>query len=335
MTLIKRISLPVLVMWIISACNPNSSSDSTTVGNWITRSSFEGVARSEAVAFTIGDFSYLGSGFDGKDRLKDFWQYDPVQNFWLQKADVPGAARSSAVGMSINDKGYIGTGYDNDGGKLKDFWQYDPTLNTWKAVADFGGSARYDAVAFSIKDKDYVTTGFDGNYLKDLWQYDPVANAWTQLPSYGGDKRREAVAFVINDKAYVCTGINNGTAINDMWMFDPQSGWTEKRKLTNVSDSSFDDAYTSIVRSNAVSIVINGKAYISTGENGSSTSGCWEYDPAVDLWVLKTSFERSGRSGAVGFSVKGKGFVSTGRSGSNPFDDLEEFYPDQAYQAND
>lgn len=335
MILLKKIFLSCVIFFVITSCNPDSSTNSATVGNWITRSAFEGVARSEAVAFTIGDYSYMGTGYDGKERMTDFWQYDPVQNFWLQKADLPGPARSSAVGMNINDKGYIGTGYDNDGGKLKDFWQYDPVLNKWKAVADFAGSPRYDAVAFSIKDKGYVSTGYDGNYLKDFWQYDPAANAWTQLPSFGGNKRREAVAFVINDKGYVCTGVNNGTAINDIWEYDPQSGWAEKRKLTNVSDSSFDDNYTSIVRSNAASFVINGKAYISTGENGSSTSGCWEYNPLLDVWVLKTSFERSGRSGAVGFSVKGRGFISTGRGGSDPFDDLEEFIPDQEYQSND
>jgi N-acetylneuraminic acid mutarotase len=339
MSLIKRISFPVFVFVVIIAaismfaCNPNSSSNSTLVGNWIKKGSFDGVARSEAVSFTIGDTAYLGTGYDSKNWLNDFWRYDPTQNYWLQKASFPGLARSSAVGMSIGGFGYVGTGMDANGNYLKDFWQYDPIGNKWKAIADFGGSGRVEAVAFGIGTKGYVSTGYDQNYLKDLWQYDPATNAWTALPSLGGDKRQQAVAFVINGKAYICTGVNNGTPENDMWQFDPASGWTEKRKLTNVSDSSYDDLYTTIVRSNAVSFVIDSKAYITSGD--SNTSTCWEYDPAADQWTQKTNFERSGRSGAVGMTVKNMGFVATGKSGNTPFDDVEMFRPADVYNAND
>lgn len=320
----KIIALAFLPVVMIS-CN-KSSSATTYTGDWVTKSSIEGVARSEAVSFTIGDLAYIATGFDGKNRLKDVWVYDPVQNFWMQKADLP-IARSSAVGFSVNTKGYIGTGLDNDGNYLKDFYEYDPAANTWTRKADFTGSARYDAVAFSIQSKGYITTGYDGNYLKDFYEYDPATNAWTQKVSMGGDKRKEAVAFVINDKAYVCTGINNGTLVNDMWQFDPESGWKGLRQIINTADSSFDDTYTSITRSNASAFVINGKGYISTGENGTATADTWEYTPDGDTWVKKTAFERSNRTGAVGFYVKNRGFVVTGRSGSNPFDDLAEFLP--------
>src|SRR4030042_1121939 len=61
------------------------------VGNWIELSDFEGVPRSDAVAFAIGTKGYVGTGYNAEDeRLKDFWEYDPDQNTWNQNADFPG-----------------------------------------------------------------------------------------------------------------------------------------------------------------------------------------------------------------------------------------------------
>src|SRR5882762_9853129 len=125
---------------VISSCSKDSSTSSDLVGDWKRSSEFEGVGRTEAVTFTIGDKVYVGSGYDGTNRLKDFWQYDQSTETWLRKADFPGIERNSAVAFVVNGKGYVGTGSDGIN-KLKDFWQYDPATNTWTQIADFGGTA--------------------------------------------------------------------------------------------------------------------------------------------------------------------------------------------------
>lgn len=321
---------------MIASCTKTESTEDI-IGNWVRRSDFEGVTRSEGISSTINDKAFVGTGYDGTDRLKDLWQYDPVQNFWVQKADLPGVARNSAVGFSINDKGYVGTGYDGIN-RLQDFWEYNAVSNAWVQRENFAGSARYDAVGFSIQGKGYISTGYDGNYLKDLWEFDATGNSWTQRVSMGGTKRSGAVAFVYENKAYICSGANNGSSssINDLWVYDPSAAttWTEKRKISNVSDEDYDDDYT-IIRSNAVSFVINDKAYISCGENGSSFSDTWEYNFETDTWTQKTSFEGVARTGAVSFSVNNRGFILTGRSSNTPFDDIREFFPTQEYEEND
>src|SRR5665647_651881 len=328
----------LLLLSIISSGILSCSKSSTTTavtGNWISKSDFDGVARSEAVSFVINDTTYIGTGFDGTSRLNDLWQYDAVKNFWEQKADLPGTARSSAIAFAVAGKGYVGTGFDGIN-KLKDMWQYDPATNSWIQKNDFSGSARYDAVGFGILDKGYVSTGFDGNYLKDFWEYDPATDSWTLIPGFGGSKRMAAVAFVHNNKGYICTGINNGTSVNDFWSYDPStSAWTELRQIANISADNYDDNYTDIMRSNAVAFTIGDKAYLTTGENGALLSSTWEYDFATDLWTSKTAFEGAARTGALGFSVNGGGFVTTGRSSTYPFDDLRQFFPTQAYNAND
>ncbi len=321
----------------ITSCSKSDSSSTDIIGNWKRGSEFEGVGRTESVTFTINDKVYIGGGFDGTNRLNDFWEFNQSTGSWIRKADFPGTARSSAVAFTINGKGYVGTGFDGIK-KLKDFWEYNPETDTWKQVADFAGTERYGAVGFSIGSNGYVSTGYDGNYLKDLWEYSPTSNSWTQKASLTGSKRTDAVVFVYNDKAYVLTGINNGSYLNDFWVYDPATNqWAEKRKITSVSDDSYDDDYgANITRSNAVAFVMSGgKAYLALGSISGVTGTTWEYDIATDLWIQKTSFEGSAREGALSFTLNNRGYVTTGHNSSYRFDDLWEFLPFAEQDDND
>jgi len=327
------ISLIILVVTIFGSCDKSTTS-TDLVGNWSKASDFEGVPRADATAFTIGDKAYLGTGFDGSDRLNDFWQYDPVTNFWQQKANFPGSARNGASGFGTDTKGYIGLGYDGYE-KLKDFYEYDPETNTWKTVAEFGGSARYEAVSFCISNMGYVGTGYDGNTLKDFWKYNPSDNTWSQIVSIGGSKRRDAVAFVIDGLGYVATGVNNGSYVTDFWAYNPVSGtWTEKRAIDNVSDDSYDDDYA-FKGIYGVAFTMNQKGYIACSGQGTVSNTVWEYDPLLDLWEQKYQLEGTSRIEAVGFSVNDKGYVTTGRNSSYYFDDIWEFHPNDEYDEND
>lgn len=316
-----------LTLLLFSGCKSSDDSSDEYIGNWKEFSDFEGVPRSDAVAFTIGGKAYVGTGYDGSNRLKDFWEYDPQLNNWTRKADFPGAARNGAVGFGTDTKGYIGTGFDGVN-KLKDFWEYDPATNTWVQISDFGGTARYGALAFSINNKGYVGTGDDGNFLKDLWEYDPSTSQWIQKTSLAGAKRRDAVAFIIDGKGYICTGINNGNYENDFWEYNPATNeWNRKRSIADLSDEDYDNKYTSIIGINKVAVSVNGKGYLATGGTGSAGTEVWEYDPTTDLWLQKTSLEATGRIEAVGFSLGNLGYITTGRNSGYYFDDMWGFEP--------
>lgn len=327
--------LTVLISLSFISCSKDDDTE-TLLGNWIDLSDFEGVARNDAVSFTIGDIGYVGTGYDGDTRLNDFWSYDSDLNYWTQIADFPGEARNAAVAFATKGKGYVGTGYTGQE-KLNDFWSYDPLTDSWEQKADFAGTARYGAIALSIDTIGYIGTGYDGNYLKDFWAYYPEADVWEQQVSVAGAKRRDGVAFVIGGKGYVCTGYNNGTYENDLLEYDPQTKlWAEKRKIANVSDESYDDSYT-ITRSNAVAFVIGNKGYVTCGGEPGVRGDTWEYDPVTDTWNAKTSFEGQDRLDAVAFSISNnaKAFVTTGRSSSNQFDDIWEFKPNDEYNSLD
>lgn len=326
--------LSVLLI-MITSCDDDDEEEEELIGNWVELSDLDGTPRSDAVTFSIGGKGYLGLGYDGEDRLSDFWEYDPEKNAWAKKADFPGVARNGAVGFAVSEKGYMGTGYDGEN-KLNDFWQYSPESDTWKQVSDFAGSPRYGAVAFSIGDKAYVGTGYDGNHLKDFWEYDPANDTWTQKTSVGGGKRRDALAFVINSKGYICTGVDNGSYETDFWEYAPETdSWTKKRSIADVTDEDYDDDYTTLTGISKVGFAINGLGYMATGGLSTTGTAVWEYDPVTDLWQQKTALEGSARIDAAAFSLGDRAYITTGRSSSYYFDDIWAFEPNAEYDEYD
>lgn len=337
MKIIRNCMIVAIIALTITTCKKEEP-EPELLGNWIDLSDIPGAARSQAVAFTIGKYGYVGGGVDEDNNiLNDFWKYDSERNNWTQIADFPSDhERYSAVAFSLKGKGYVGTGFNGET-RLNDFWAYDTLTNSWEQVADFPGTPRYGAVAFSIDTIGYVGTGFDGSYLKDFYAFYPESDTWEQKDYLAGSKRRFAVAFVLNGKGYICTGINNGVCEDDLLEYNPATGlWTEKRRISDFTDEDYDDNYT-IIRSNAVAFVIGSRAYVTTGKYSSYKNDTWEYDPLTDKWEAKTSFEGVTRIDAVAFSIdnNAKAYLVTGASGNTKFEDIWEFKPNDEYSEAD
>lgn len=306
-----------------------TSDDNTEFGNWIERSVFDGIPRSNAIGFVIGNKGFMGTGYDGDDYLNDFWQYDLDNNYWEQKANFPGKGRSSAIGFATDSKGYLGTGYDGDI-ELSDFWEYNPNTNEWIQKTSFGGGARRAAVSFEANGFGYAGTGYDGdNDKKDFWKYNSSTDEWDEILGFAGDKRRDAVTFKIDDKAYLGTGVSNGIYVDDFWEFDPNTEvWSRLKDLTEEDDYN-------VVRSNAVGFSIEGIGYIATGYTGGATGSIWAYEPITDTWEESTSLEAYVRQDAVSFTKPNSALILLGRSGSLYFDDNYEFFPNEEYNEDD
>jgi len=347
--------------FVISCCKDSNST--IILGNWVHKTSFDGTARRDAVAFTVGRRAFMGTGYDGTDRLRDLWEYDVTTNQWTQRASLPltvkvhtkttGGAdtiitrnvstRSGAVAFSTDSKGYIGTGFTGIL-QLSDFYQYDPATNTWDTIRSLGrtsladsicATSRSSAIAFAINNIGYVGSGWDGSYTKDLYAYDPSTGDWTKKASLGGAKRMDATAFVINGLGYVLTGIDNGNFLVDFYAYDPNSdSWSQRRDIANTSPDSYDDSYD-MKRIKAVGFTINGKGYLATGATNSVLNTIWEYDPATDFWTYKTPFEGAARADAVAFVVDSTAFIATGANSGYYFDDIWAFHPKDLYNSTD
>ena len=150
------------------------------------------------------------------------------------------------------------------------------------------------------------------------------------------DKRTSAAVFVYKDSAYIVSGISNGTTVNEMFMYSATNDkWTQKRNIANTSSETYDDTYSSIMRSDAVGFIMGTKGYLTTGINNSYNNTTWEYDFATDLWSQKTAFERTERSNAVAFTINGRGFVGLGKNTTFYTGNFEEFFPTATLNTND
>lgn len=82
-------------------------------------------------------------------------------------------------------------------------------------------------------------------------------------------------------------------------------------------------------RTDAAAFVINGKAYMGTGDDGQQNKlkDFWEYDPTVNAWQQKAEFGGVARSGAVGFAAGNNGYITTGYDGINYLKDTWKYDP--------
>ncbi len=293
---------------------------------WTKKNDFLGGKRERAVAFSIGDFGYLGTGVDTAEVvLKDFWQYDPISDSWTQKADVPGSPRRDAVAFVAGNKGYVGTGIDNDesfsGNKLKDFWEYDPSTNTWLQIADYpgvGGTGVYFATAFSIDAKGYVCCGKVGpnSYSNQLWEYKPSINQWTQRTNFPGGVRYQLSSFTVGYDAFVGLGANQDVFKKDFWKYNAGTN-----QWTSISDLPASE------RGSACTFTIGSRGYVCIGSDGGLLDDLWEYNPVADYWAVRASFGGSERRNAVAFALAGKAYVGTGKGFSGKKASIEEYTP--------
>ncbi|MCB9263771.1 MAG: hypothetical protein H6558_01950 [Lewinellaceae bacterium] len=299
-----------------------------TGNGWTQRTDFGGGIRSFSVGFSIGEKGYIGTGFDGENNQKDFWEYDPFSDQWSQKADFGGGIRFGAVGFSIGEKGYLGTGLNELNETTQDLWEYDTLTNTWARKADLEGNPRIAAVGFSIGQKGYIGTGFDGESTKeDFWEYDPATDTWVQKADFSGGPRTWAVGFSIGQKGYVGTGSleeeNQVLYIgSDFWEYDPESDdWEQKAYFGGEP------------RKGAAGFSIGQKGFIGTGDYfPTDEADFWEYDPQSNTWTQRADFGGEPRAYAVGFSIGQKGFIGTGWTssfgGSQTFSDVWEYFPE-------
>ncbi|MDG1841772.1 MAG: kelch repeat-containing protein [Crocinitomicaceae bacterium] len=293
---------------------------------WTKKADFSGLKRSRAIAFSINDMGYIGTGIDTSESVfNDLWQYDPVLDSWAQKANLPGVGRRNAVAFEINGNGYVGCGMSHaqsqSGNALKDFWKYDPVNNQWSSIDDFDDGRIYFATGFSIGNKGYVCGGKYGpnDYSDELWEYDPSTDSWDKKEDFPGGVRYQLTSFSISNFGYVGLGTDQDMHRKDLWRYDPSNDqWTQKVD------------FPASERACAHSFVINDKGYICMGTNGAMLDDLWQYDPIADYWSVKATYGGSPRKNGVAFVALGKGYVGSGKGYSGKKQSFWAYTP-QAY----
>jgi len=288
-------------------------------GTWTAKTDFPDSARVYAVAFSIGDKGYYGTGQNALgNHMKDFWEYNPATDQWTKLADFGGVARRAAVGFSANGKGYIGTG--NDGSTaLKDFWEYDPSSNQWTQISDLPAAQRNNAVAFAINNTGYVVTGYDGGgWPTDMWGYNAMTGMWSQKADFDGPGRIRGVGFTVAGKGYVTSGHTSGSSsgYSGTWIYDP------------ISDSWSSSATWTSPRHSAAAFGLSSRGYVFGGyENGAYVNSCYEIDTVGASWSQVTDAGDSLFLRASAFSIGDIGYLIGGQSPTATLTNLWEYSP--------
>ncbi len=242
---------------------------------WTQKADFGGGDRYHAVAFTVGEKAYCGSGRKPSNSWSDdFWEFDPVANSWTQISDIPGGMRLGALAFVIDSLAYVGAGSSSTG-TSEQYYSYYPPTDTWTPIAAFPGNDRATGVAFAINGKGYVGTGSGGfGAGNDFWEYKPEQDQWIQRADVGPTPRQGATGFSINGKGYILTGNNfgNGENYRDVWEYEPATDvWKQI------------DNFPGAKRRFMNSFVIGNTAYCGIGTNGTNFNDFWSFTGTVGL----------------------------------------------------
>jgi len=235
--------------------------------------------RSNAIAFAIGDYGYVGLGSNFTcgglctyHYFKDLWRFNPQNWVWDRMADFPGTARSSAVSFVIGDKAYVTGGtYFTD----YDLWEYSPAANSWTKKADYPGGCSGRGTAFSIADKGYVGLGYSNGMCTDFWRYDPAANSWTAIANFPGPARYDALGFSVANVPFIVGGARELNYLTDVWTYNPASDTWVQVQTT----------YPGKGRSQMIAAILAGRVFLGLGTNfdtggpESRFDDFWEYIP--------------------------------------------------------
>ncbi len=344
------ISLSLLGLPFLTSCDNKDNQAKPALnfnpGSWDKLNNFVGPPRSKSVSFVIGNFAYVGTGYNIVDKsfLKDFWRYDPSNDSWLRIADLPGDGRHSAVAFVLNNKAYVGTGTSDGINGLSDFYEFDPAgaqNGKWTQIKDFIDS-RYGAVAFSVKNRAFVTTGVqvkDSVSLNDLWEYDQLNDTWTERPALAGEARRYAFAMTIKDFVYLGGGQRNEKSmpsniidnpLNDFYRLDVDaidtgSAWTSLGYGPNsprAMSSTFSIGNSGFLACGAFHVDAYNNPLFDT----------WGFDPSEPKWQEYFTFyfntpQGQARMSAVAFAIGNYGYLALGNNGSLDFKDVWKFDP--------
>jgi N-acetylneuraminic acid mutarotase len=278
----------IAITFILPSCDDDDD-DKDLVGDWEKVGAFKGYARTEAVSFVIGDYAYVGTGYS-----------------WTEEED------------------------------FRDFYRFDSNSKKWTKVASLPeeAEARHAAVAFSAGGKGYVGTGYSENSerkLKDFWEFDPsVGNLgeWKRIADFPEEASEEgrygAIAFSLNGKGYVGTGYS-GRRLNDFYRYDPSTGeWSGFRSENEQEPLDIGGS----LRQDAVSFVVDNKAYVFTGSDDDFVTDAWVFDGATEIWSKLRSITSDTNddesydddyniicTNAVAFTMNGYGYITTGGKG--------------------
>ena len=233
------------------------------------------ISRVKAVAFSIGQYGYVGTGVGNDSVMNDFWRYDPVNDSWQQVASMPTLGQWAAFSFVINGIAYVGSGYNPDASFNFELWSYDPVYDKWGRKENIPWMVYADETlaSFSIGNRGYLVATHNQNNFRE---YDPENDTWTNKTNFPTNQLLGMVSFTIGNKGYVGSGFDGqiNALTERFWEYDPAADtWTRKADFPKP-------------RGYAVGFSVEKCGYIGLGVGRAEFfNDCWEYRQTTDVWA--------------------------------------------------
>ncbi len=186
---------------------------------------FTGEGRTGAVAFSIGQYAYIGLGRGTKNDavLPDFYIFDPQKiissvlefNQPKESQRFPGNIMDGATTIVTDDYVYIVGGLTESGYSNKLYRvsrENETTVDIkWKELSNLPTQGRAFGAGFSINGIVYYGTGEDADQtLSDFYKYNPYQGEWIRCADFKNENLStgitRAVGFAIGDRGWIGSG---------------------------------------------------------------------------------------------------------------------------------
>lgn len=241
---------------------------------------------------------YSVAGYDGSNRLKSTYVYDPESDTWSQLADMNHARRKPAAAF-IDGLLYVAGGGIAKESPLSTILEiYNPATDSWTLGAPMPvGSSTAPGVA--LGGKFYVIGGcsdWECVGSTNVLRYDPTSDSWTTLAPYP-----EVVAWhscgAIGSRIFCAGGVTEipgdeeYTESNSTYVYNPATDvWTRLADMPQPQWGAFFGVANSVL-------------LVSSGASARNiTNQSFYYDPFTDTW---TRFENPNHAKYRGGSACG------------------------------
>lgn len=254
--------------------------------------------RSLHAGIVVGDFLYVFGGYDGSNRVNDFYKFNFKASKWSQVAvqGVSPSARDRHVVVSHNDRIYIFAGYDGNN-RVNDFWQYDTEHEAWTIVETSLGNPptpRHSHSGVEYDGSMYIFAGYDGNYRSDFHKYNFSQRKWTIVPVKGSvpKARYRTSAVAYKNKMLVVGGHDGAKHLNDFYQFNFENlEWSLVDANGQVPPPSPRDSHSAVICGDSM--------YLFGGSTGSARNDLYCFSFETEQWQEVRPVSSSSQKGNV------------------------------------
>jgi len=239
--------------------------------------------RSLHAGTVVGDCLYIFGGYDGSNRVNDFYKFSFKASKWSQIA-VTGAspsARDRHVVVCHSDRIFIFAGYDGNN-RVNDFWQYDTEHEVWSVVDAALGNPPTPRHSHSGVEHDgsmYIFAGYDGNYRSDFHRYNFSQRKWSIVPVKGSvpKARYRTSAVAWKNKMLVVGGHDGAKHLNDFYQFNFESlEWSLVETTGQTPPPSPRDSHSAVICGDSM--------YLFGGSTGSARNDLFSFSFETEQW---------------------------------------------------